>query len=164
MMEERRNYKNSCTETGKDNYKEFKQTIQKQCRIAKDNYYNENCIELEDHGQNSQPVSTQKDKKNSTQKSKVLQLIKDKQGKCLLERDEIFERWAEYIENVYKDKERGEEGRAELTTEVYSISMEEIREVIKYIYLKRRPMEMIIFLQNCCSVREKKEQRLLVNY
>ena len=48
MMEERRKYKNSCTETGKGKYKELKHTIQKQCRLTKDNYYNEKCIELEE--------------------------------------------------------------------------------------------------------------------
>ena len=48
MMEERRKYKNSCTEIGKGKYKELKQQIQQQCRIAKDNYYNEKCSELEE--------------------------------------------------------------------------------------------------------------------
>jgi exonuclease III len=48
MMEERRKYKNSGTEIGMIKYKELKHTIQKQCRIAKDNYYNEKCTELEE--------------------------------------------------------------------------------------------------------------------
>src|SRR3989442_14307854 len=48
MMEERRRQKSSCTETGKGKYKELKHTIQKQCRLAKDNYYNKKCIELEE--------------------------------------------------------------------------------------------------------------------
>src|SRR5688572_3931188 len=44
IMEERRKYKSSCTETGMKKYIELKHTIQRQCRIAKDNYYTENVL------------------------------------------------------------------------------------------------------------------------
>ena len=64
-------------------------------------------------------------------KNRILQNIKDKQGKSLQERGEILERWAEYVEDLYKDKERGEANRGEPTKEVYSISVEEIKEIIK---------------------------------
>ena len=64
-------------------------------------------------------------------KNRSLQNIKDKQGKKLQDRGEILERWAEYVEDLYKDKERGEANRGEPTKEVYSISVEEIKEIIK---------------------------------
>ncbi len=43
----------------------------------------------------------------------------------------FLERWAEYVEDLYKDKERNEANRGEPTKEVYSISVEEIKEIIK---------------------------------
>jgi len=131
MMEERRKYKNSCTETGKGKYKELKHTIQKQCRLAKDNYYNEKCIELEELDRIHSQLVYKKIKEFQPRRNRILQHIKDKQGKSLQERGEILERWAEYVEDLYKDKERGEANRGEPTKEVYSISVEEIKEIIK---------------------------------
>ena len=106
MMEERRKYKNSCTDTGMKKYKELKHTIQKQCRIAKDNYYTEKCIELENLDKIHSQLLYKKIKELQPKKGRILQHIKSKQGKCLLEREEILERWAEYVENLYNDNER----------------------------------------------------------
>ena len=131
MMEERRKFKNSFTETGKGKYKELKHTIQKQCRLAKDNYYNEKCIELEELDRIHSQLVYKKIKEFQPRKNRILQHIKDKQGESLQERGEILERWAEYVEDLYKDKERGEANRGEITKEVYSISVEEIKEIIK---------------------------------
>src|SRR3989442_9735021 len=36
-----------------------------------------------------------------------LQTIKGKQGNVLMEKDEVMERWAEYVEELYKDENRG---------------------------------------------------------
>ena len=38
----------------------------------------------------------------------MLQAIKSQQGKSLLEKDEVMERWAEYVKELYKDENRGE--------------------------------------------------------
>ena len=131
MMEERRKFKNTCTETGRAKYKELKHTIQKQCRLAKDNYYNEKCIELEELDRIHSQLVYKKIKEFQPRRNRILQHIKDKQGKSLQERGEILERWAEYVEDLYKDKERGEANRGEITKEVYSISVKEINEIIK---------------------------------
>ena len=52
-----------------------------------------------------------------TRGNRVLQIIKDKQGKSLIE-DEILERWAEYVEELYDDKGRGEADMGDLLSEV----------------------------------------------
>src|SRR2546425_7289653 len=61
----------------------------------------------------------------------MLQTIKSKQGKALLEEDEVMERWAEYVEVLYKDENREEADMGDLVNEVYTISSEEIEAVIK---------------------------------
>ena len=48
----------------------------------------------------------------------MLQTIKSKQGKGLLEKDEVIERWAEYVEGLYKDEDRGEADMDDLVNEV----------------------------------------------
>src|SRR6267154_285661 len=42
-----------------------------------------------------------------------------------------MERWAEYVEDLYKDENRGEADMGDLVNEVYTISSEEIVAVIK---------------------------------
>ena len=41
-----------------------------------------------------------------------------------------MERWAEYVEELYDDKSRGEADMGDLINEVYCISSQEIRAVI----------------------------------
>ena len=63
--------------------------------------------------------------------NRTVNQIKDKQGKCLNERNEIVERWAEYVEELYEDTMRSDADMGDLVNEVYTISSEEIQEVIK---------------------------------
>src|SRR6188768_2954010 len=62
--------------------------------------------------------------------SRVPQVIKDKTGKSLMQKEEILERWAEYVEELYEDKTRTEADMVDLINEVYTISENEIKEVI----------------------------------
>ena len=78
----------------------------------------------------------------------MIQTIKNKQGKGLLEKNDVMERWAEYVEDLYKDENRGEVDMGDLVNEVYTISSEEIKAMIKDLQ-KERPVEMTTFLQNC---------------
>src|SRR5437867_12978541 len=73
----------------------------------------------------------QKIKELRPKASRVLQTIKSKQGKAVLEKDEVMERWVEYVEELYKDENRGEADMGDLVNEVYIISSEEIEAVIK---------------------------------
>ena len=38
-----------------------------------------------------------------------LQTIRGKQGNVLMKKDEVMERWAEYVEELYRDETRGED-------------------------------------------------------
>src|SRR2546425_11099055 len=73
----------------------------------------------------------QKIKELQPKGSRVLQTIKSKQGRALLEKDEVMERWAKYVEELYKDENRGEADMGDLVNEVYTISSEEVEAMIK---------------------------------
>ena len=61
----------------------------------------------------------------------MVQMIKSKQGNCIIEKYEVLERWAEYVEELYGDGSRGEKDMGDLVNEVCTISREEIEAVIK---------------------------------
>src|SRR5437899_4946936 len=51
-----------------------------------------------------------------------------------VEKDEVMERWAEYVEELYSDETRGGDAsidKSQMESEVYTISSEEIEAVIR---------------------------------
>ena len=48
-----------------------------------------------------------------------------------MDKEEVLERWAEYVEELYRDGNRGDADIGHLVNEVYTISSEEIETVIK---------------------------------
>src|SRR5437879_3703048 len=63
-----------------------------------------------------------------------LQTIRGKQGNALVEKDEVMERWAEYVKELYRDETRGENASidtSQMESEVYTISSKEIEAVIR---------------------------------
>src|SRR6267154_5660889 len=102
-MEERRNCKNRNEEV---QYKKLKHEIQKLCREAKDNYYEEKCKEIERLDKMHSHLLYQKIKELRQKGNRMKQAIQSKQGKALSEKDEVLERWAEYAEELHKDENR----------------------------------------------------------
>ena len=49
----------------------------------------------------------------------------------MLENDGVMERWAEYVEELYKDENRGESEVSDLVVEGYEINREEVKAVIR---------------------------------
>src|SRR3989442_10785148 len=63
-----------------------------------------------------------------------LQTIRGKQGNVLMEKYEVMERWAEYVEELYRNETRGEDAsidKSQMESEVYTISSKEIEAVIR---------------------------------
>src|SRR6267154_296926 len=89
-------------------YKKLKHEVQKLCREAKDKYYEAKCKKIEMLDKVHSQLLYQKIKELRPKGNGMLQTIKSKQGKSLLEKDEVMERWAEYVEELYKDENRGE--------------------------------------------------------
>ena len=57
-------------------------------------------------------------------------MIKSKQGKYIMDK-QVLEQWAESVEELYGDENRGEADMSDLINEMYTISREEIETVIK---------------------------------
>src|SRR3989441_11469446 len=130
-MEERRKCKNMRDE---EQYKKLKQEIRKLCRQAKDKYYEDKCKEIEMLDKVHNQLMYQKIKELRPKGNRGLQTIKSKQGNVLMEKDEVMERWAEYVEELYKDENRGVDDiidMGQMENEVYTICSEEIEAVIR---------------------------------
>src|SRR3989441_4222356 len=131
-MEERRKCKNMRDE---EQHKKLKQEIRKLCRQVKDKYYEDKCKEIEILDKaHSQLLMYQKIKELRPKGNRGLQTIKSKQGNVLVEKEEVMERWAEYVEELYKDENRGVDDIIEMgqmENEVYTICSEEIEAVIR---------------------------------
>ena len=48
-----------------------------------------------------------------------------------MDKEEVLERWTEFVEELYSDPNRGEADMGDLVNEVYTISREEVETVIK---------------------------------
>ena len=130
-MEERRICKNMKAE---EQYKRLKNEIRKLCREAKDKYYEDKCKEIEMLDKAHSQLMYQKIKELRPKGNRGLQTIRGKQGNALVEKDEVMERWAEYVEELYRDETRGEDAsidKSQMESEVYTISGEEIEAVIR---------------------------------
>ena len=64
-------------------------------------------------------------------RNRMVQMIKSKQGNCIMDKEEALERWAEYMEELYSNGNRRDADMGDLVHEVYTISSEEIETVIK---------------------------------
>jgi hypothetical protein len=145
-MEERRICKNMKDE-GK--YRKLQHEVQKLCREAKDKYYNDRCEEIVRLDRAHSQLLYKKVKELQPKGNKIAQTLKSKQGKILWEKDEVTERWAEYVEELYRDQERKEvdrDGMDDLVDEEYIISREEIEGVIKEL-----PKEKACGEDNICA-------------
>ena len=93
-------------------YKEIDRIIKRKCMEEKMKYYDAQCNEIEltekymprDHHQRIQQVTGKKWKNR-----KDSNVLKDKEGNIMIEKDQIIERWREYIEELYSDDERLQE-------------------------------------------------------
>ena len=115
--------------------------VQRLCRKAKDEYFNKKCEEIEGLDKADSKLLYSKIKDLQPRGSRVQQKIKDKHGTSLTEKEEILTRWVEYVEELYDDKNRRHADMGDLVNEVYTISMKEIRDVIRELIKKRKRVE-----------------------
>ena len=155
IMEERRRYKNLHTVEGDKKYKEIKHSIQRLCREAKDKYFNDKCKEIEMLDKCHNQLPYKKVKALQPRESIVSQVIKDKTGKSLMQKEEILERWAEYVEELYEDKTRTAADMGDLINDVYTISENEIREVIGELPKRKACGEDNIPMDYCSAWKRK---------
>ena len=105
MMERRRNLKQLGPP---EQYHQLNQEIQRECRRAKEQYYEEKCTEIERLDQIHSNKLHRKVRELKPKPPRVQLGIKDKHGKILHEEEDILKRWEEYIgEDLYKDNREG---------------------------------------------------------
>ena len=99
LMEERRK-----ATLNKELYKELNKQVKRKCNEAKERWINEQCQEIEEkynidskyvHGK----IKEIKGNKGCTTTS----CIKSKDGNMLMEKEDVLNRWSEYVEELFKD-------------------------------------------------------------
>ena len=139
-------------------YRKVKPEVQKLCREAKDKYYNDKCEEIDILNKAHSQLLHKKIKKLHAKGNKIAQTLKSKQGMILWEKEEVTERWAEYVEELYKDLDRVEvdrDGMDDLIHKGYTISREEIEGVIKELSKQEACREDIICAELFQNMGEK---------
>ena len=109
----------------------MKHIVQVLCREEKDKYFDEKCKEIEMLDKVHSQLLYKKIKEFNFKGNRVQQKINDKNGARIMEKEQILNRWAEYVEDLYDDQNRVDADMGDLVNEVYNISIEEVRNVIR---------------------------------
>ena len=113
-------------------YKEIDQEIRQACDRAKENWIDGLCDEVEELERNHKIESMHKKVKDITGKKKLARgnVIKNKEGKIVMEIEEVLKRWEEYVKDLFEDN-RGGKPRIHIPMTGPEILEEEIVNVIK---------------------------------
>ena len=76
-----------------EQYKKLKHEIQRLCREAKDKYYEDTCREIEYLDKTYNQLLYKRIQEMRPKSNRMVQMIKSKQGNCIIEKDEVLERW-----------------------------------------------------------------------
>ena len=98
LMEERRRVKS----TDLTKYQELNKIIKYNCKAAKEEWLNDQCDEIE-KARNTARIHEKIKELTGKKRTVSSQCIKNKDGKLLMEEEEIRSRWEEYIEQLYHD-------------------------------------------------------------
>ena len=138
LMEQRRKSKNIIS---KAEYKIITKNIQRACRKAKENYYQQLCDELERLDKMNSNILHRKVKNLKERKTQVQLGIRTKEGVLLHNEDEITNRWEEYIgEELFVD-DRGQAPDITPIEEPPIISQQEVEDTIKRLPNNKAPGE-----------------------
>ena len=115
----------------RNEYKDLCREIQRQCRQAKEHYYNNLCEELEDLDKKHNPKLYARIKGLQIKKPHAKAGLKNQEGKMLMTTQDMLDRWEEYVRELYS------ENRSKLTIinkdsqKITQITEEEVQQVIK---------------------------------
>ena len=104
-MEERR----ECKERNHRRYEELNQEIRQNCDTAKENWIDHQCNEVEELERTHKIESMHRKIKEITGKKKRAKgnIIKNKEGKIVMEIEEVLKRWEEYVKDLFEDNRGG---------------------------------------------------------
>ena len=104
LMELRRRLKN----TSQSRYRVLDRRIQQMCRVKKEEWLDERCKEIEENEKvNPREMADQIRELSGKKGIARSTVIKDVNGNILTDRQEVLERWREYVQELYSDQ-RGE--------------------------------------------------------
>ena len=105
LMDERRNNKNRKDEKSQSEYRRLRNQIKRECKLAKEEWINEKCNEIEEQMKKGcSDGAYGKIRKYFGERKTKGRNIKSSDGKPILEKDQVAERWKKYIESLYKDE------------------------------------------------------------
>ena len=102
MMDERRLQKGQ----NEERYNTLNRTIHRECTKAKEKWMNEKCKEIEDLDKRDQQLMYERVKEityKNKNRSNTSTAIKQADGTVVMEEEEVIERWAEYIAELFHD-------------------------------------------------------------
>jgi hypothetical protein len=112
-MEERRKWKNVNTDEGRKTYRKINNELRRETDSAKEKWWEKECCELEEmdrRGRSDLMYAKVHELTKKDAKSSRTAVIKDNNGKLLTEKEDVMNRWKEYIEILYdKDGKPTEE-------------------------------------------------------
>ncbi len=105
-MSERRKWKHKCTETAKREYRRLNNQLRRETDKAREQWWNEQCTELEQlQNQGKHDKVYERIKRLTQNKRSTVTAIRDRDGIVLTNPEEVRNRWKEYIEELYADSE-----------------------------------------------------------
>lgn len=121
-------------------YNQLKKEVEKDCTIAKEEWWNKKCEEVEQLEAKHESRSMHKKIKEITgqgSRKRSSNCIKNKDGKMLFDEDEIKSRWEEYVSELYND-DRGETPETE-DDDGEEVLISEIQKAIKDLKSRKAP-------------------------
>ncbi len=107
-MDDRRMWKHQSTEKAKQEYRRLNNKLRRSTEKAKEEWWKEQCVELEDLQRKGQfdKLYRQVNKLTKKPRGEGSNVIKDQQGNLLHKPAEIRNRWKDYVEQLYSKETR----------------------------------------------------------
>ena len=88
---------------------------------SEDMYYENKCRKIEMLDRTHNQLLYKKIQEMRPRRNRMVQMIKSEQGNCIMDKEEVLKRWAEYVEELYRDGNRGDADMGYLVNEVQYI-------------------------------------------
>ena len=144
LMKTRKEMKKPENEEQSEEYKEVDIQIKRECRKAKDKWFNDECDEVMKLESEHNIREMHNKVKSLTNKKKGAKsasgCIMDKTGRMLFTEEEIKERWREYVSELYDDPTRPEAVEIDIEGDGgMQITKDEVKKVIKKMKTGKAP-------------------------
>ena len=135
LMDKRREVKDE----DEDRYKELDKLIKKKCKKAKEDWLQQQCLEIQKLKNRDTPTMYEKiNMLSGKYKKRNNWAVKDKNGKLLINEEDTLNRWEEYTKELFDDN-RGEKPNSRRVLEGPKIMKDEVIYAMKSMKRKKSP-------------------------